>query len=292
LLDVPWLKRLGKKIFFYFCGCDVRDCKATIAKYEISACAECWPQLCSSNRRQALDAAARYADGNFVSTPDLLEFVPGSRLMPQPIDLDAFTRLRSEVLPKATSSGQHEASAASAPLNKEPTLFPAQGTPKPETKPDRVVIAHAPSNRAIKGTKYVEAAVAQLQEWGYPVQLLLIEKLPHAEALRRCAAADLIVDQLLVGAYGEFAVEMMALGKPVVCYLRPDLLKHYPSGLPIVSATPRTLPDVLVDLLRRREQWPDLGQRGMRYVERAHDSYVVAKAMLQHYREGKHQCAS
>ena len=51
LVDVPWLKRLGKKVFFHFCGCDIRDSKQTIARHATSACAECWPQL---RRSQAL----------------------------------------------------------------------------------------------------------------------------------------------------------------------------------------------------------------------------------------------
>jgi len=43
--------------------------------------------------------------------------------------------------------------------------------------------------------------------------------------------ADLLVDQLLTGWYGAVAVEMMALGKPVVCYLREDDLKFIDSRM-------------------------------------------------------------
>ena len=31
----------------------------------------------------------------------------------------------------------------------------------------------------------------------------------------------MIADQFLIGAYALFAIEGMALGKPVVCYLKP-----------------------------------------------------------------------
>jgi len=45
LWDVPILKKLGKKIFFYFHGCDLRDSKKIIESKRRSACEICWPQL-------------------------------------------------------------------------------------------------------------------------------------------------------------------------------------------------------------------------------------------------------
>ncbi len=94
LIDVPWLQRAGKKVFFYFCGCDIRDSKAVIDRHEISACAACWPMGCSANRDEA-SAMAERADGVFVSTPDLLEFTPGATLLLQPVELQKFDLLRS-----------------------------------------------------------------------------------------------------------------------------------------------------------------------------------------------------
>jgi len=85
---------LGRRVFFHFCGCDIRDSKHVIATYDYSACKTCWPQLCSPNRPRALDIARRFADGVFVSTPDLLEFMPGSTLLPQPIELGRVDLLR------------------------------------------------------------------------------------------------------------------------------------------------------------------------------------------------------
>jgi nucleotide-binding universal stress UspA family protein len=256
LFDVPWLKRLGKQVHFYFCGCDVRDSKKAIATHEYSGCQECWPQRCSENRTDALKTATRHADGIWVSTPDLLDDVPGSVLLPQPIDLECITPV-----------GEYRG-----------------GGP--------IRIAHAPSNRAIKGTRFVEAAVAELRRAGLPVELRLIENLPHADALRETAAADLVCDQMLIGAYGEYAVEAMALGKPVVCYLRPDLLACYPPDLPIVSATPPTLGAVLRQLIARRHEWPALGRRGIAYAHRMHDRLRVAQTMLDVYRSRRTRCAS
>jgi len=154
LLDVRPLSLLRKKLFFYFCGCDIRDEKWTIMHYPISACAHCFPKLCSRNRPLAREMADRYGRVNFVSTPDLLEFLPRSVLLPQAVDFDRI----------------------------EPLL---QEGPPPRPRPHHFVIAHAPTNRQIKGTQYLLDCVARLQARGCRIELLLIENLSHADALRK-----------------------------------------------------------------------------------------------------------
>ena len=169
--------------------------------------------LCSPNRTRSLEVAQKYADGIFVSTPDLLEFVPGAVLMPQPIDLSVIEMTRDRALKQfktTISTGQ----------NKQPGI---------------VTVAHAPSNRKIKGTQYLIDAIDALKKEGVPVELFLVEGMSYEEALYISANADIIVDQLLIGSYGQYSVEMMALGKPVICYIRNDLIKHYPPGLPIIN---------------------------------------------------------
>ncbi len=257
LWDVPWLKRIGKRVFFYFCGCDIRDCKHVINTYKHSACAVCWPMLCSRNRIKARKIALEYADGIFVSTPDLLEFLPGAKLLPQPIDLEHFASL---------SQNQ----GASAP--------PGQpGVDRP------VRIAHAPSNRTIKGTDTIIAAVERLQRRGLKVQLVLVENQSHAGAIAACNRCDLAVDQLLVGTYGQYAVEMMALGKPTFCHIRQDVLPLYPQSCPVIRASTDDFEEVLVEWVRHPEWWSAAGESGRRYVKQVHDMYSVAKVCLKAY---------
>jgi hypothetical protein len=265
LRDVPWLKRLGRRVFFYFCGCDIRDSKHVIATYEHSACKTCWPQLCSANRPRALEVARRFADGVFVSTPDLLEFVPGSTLLPQPIDL-----------------GRFDARGAAG-------FGPPSGTPGVD-RPAR--IAHAPTNRGIKGSDRIEAAVRSVALSGLAVELVTVENRPHREVLEICATCDLAVDQLLIGAYGQFAVECMAMGKPTLCYIRPDLAAEYPAGCPIISASPADFETVLASTLAAHRSWPAIGRAGREYVERVHDARKVAAQCIAEYQRGEISCAS
>jgi hypothetical protein len=265
LRDVPWLKRLGGRVFFYFCGCDIRDSKHVIATYDYSACKTCWPQLCSANRTNALDTARRSADGVFVSTPDLLEFIPGSTLLPQPIELRRFDALRKA------------------------NLGPPPGTPGVD-RPVR--IAHAPSNRAINGSDRLEVAVRAVAASGFAVELVTLENRPHTEVLELCATCDLAVDQLLIGAYGQFAVECMAMGKPTICYLRPDVADTYPPDCPIISASPRDIEQVLANTIIAHGSWEAIGRAGRRYVERIHDARKVAADAIAAYQRGVIPCAS
>mgnify|MGYP003334685746 FL=1 len=117
-------------------------------------------------------------------------------------------------------------------------------TPVPPSDRARPLVVHAPSNRSKKGTEFVIEACSKL-----PVDLDLVEGVPHELARERYAKADIIIDQLLVGWHGVFALEAMALGKPVVTYLDPEVVERSAAGfgirVPIVSATPDTLVDQL-----------------------------------------------
>lgn len=249
LLDVPYLAKKNKKIFFWFCGCDLRDEKVSLFEHEYSACLECFPKLCLA-RERATEMATRHATGIFVATPDLLEFAPGSVLLPQIVDFDLIERVR----------------------------MPRQERPE---RPFRIV--HAPSDRAIKGTRFVEAAVQSLRDEGLDVELLLLERQKHEDALRIAQAADLAVDQVLAGTYGVFAAEMMALGVPVVAYLRPDLVPLYPAEPPILNANPETLAQVLRRAVRDPAAAASLAVDALEYVRQVHHPDVIAKNSLAYY---------
>ena len=89
--------------------------------------------------------------------------------------------------------------------------------PSPPSDRARPTIVHAPSSRRRKGTDHVVAACE-----GLDADLVLVEGLPHDEAFERYREADIVVDQLNAGWYGVFAIECMALGKPVVTFLHDE----------------------------------------------------------------------
>jgi glycosyltransferase involved in cell wall biosynthesis len=155
-------------------------------------------------------------------------------------------------------------------------------TPIPPTDRERPIVVHAPSNRGKKGTQHVIDACARL-----PVELDIVEHLPHEQARERYERADIVVDQLNAGWHGVFALEAMALGKPVVVHLRPDVVaqaeRAYGTKVPLVPATKETLVDALRPLVESPALRREIGAASRAYVERVHDIDRIAERLLDIY---------
>jgi hypothetical protein len=185
----------------------------------------------------------RHADRAFYLNPDLAPYVPGARFLPYAnVDVAAID-------------------------------------PAPPPQRADVMIAHAPTDRDVKGTSHVIAAVDALKAEGLPVVLDLIEHVPHAEAVRRLAAADLVVDQLVLGWYGGVAVEAMALGRPVVCRI-DQAANPFGDRLPIVDASPGDLRERLRPLVADRGALARVGAESREFVCAEHDPRAIARRVL------------
>jgi hypothetical protein len=197
-------------------------------------------------RERAAPRALRYADRVFYPNPDLRQWLPGASFLPY---------------------------AAVDPAALRPVAPPEQ---------EELVVAHAPTDRVIKGTRHIIEAVDALRDEGVGIRLDLVEGVTRDVALERLAAADLLVDQLLLGWYGTVAVEAMALGRPVMSYIREDEPEDNPFGaeLPIVRTTRATLVDDLRALSANRDRLHELGVTGRAFVEQHHDPVAVARQAL------------
>ena len=148
-----------------------------------------------------------------------------------------------------------------------PGIDLSEYAPRPPTDRRAPVVVHAPSSRRRKGTEHVIAACEQL-----PVDLQIVEGLHHDEARKLYEGADIVVDQLNAGWYGLFAIEAMALGKPVVTFLHDEAVARtedaFGTTVPIVSATAETLADRAPSAGRGR-RLPPPRRRGEPRVRRA-----------------------
>ncbi len=258
LADLPILRALGKKIVVTYQGCDVRQKGFCSRNFALSACTEpdCYGGCCNNNtdalKVKRAAKFSRYAHRIFSLNPDLLYVLPtGAEFLPYAsVDLDVWR-------PVKRSKGQ------------------------------KLAILHSPSERSVKGTKYILQAVERLQRQYKSVELMLVEATPHNRVRELYEMADLAIDQLLVGWYGGFAVEMMALGKPVVCYIREEDLKFIPQqmreDLPIINANPDNIYEVLKGLIVERERFDLIGEQSRDYVERWHDPMKIAKRLKDVY---------
>jgi glycosyltransferase involved in cell wall biosynthesis len=250
MADLPVLRAYGKGMAVTFQGDDARQGDASRTRDANSVAHQVGPNYYTSRgdawKRKVIARFARYSDLIYALNPDLLHVLPP----------------RAQFLPYG---------------NLDPREWPEIGLAGGDT----LSIVHAPTHRGVKGTEFVVQVVEKLRAEGRKVELSIIEghSVEAARALYR--RADLLIDQLLIGWYGGLAVEFMALGKPVLAYLRREDLHFIPAEmaaeLPIVQATPHSLYTVLKDLLDRpRSELAAIGRRGRSFVERWHDPRRIA----------------
>lgn len=150
------------------------------------------------------------------------------------------------------------------------------------TEPMKVL--HAPNHRAIKGTAHLIQAVEELKTEGVNIELVLVEKRPNHEIRELIRTCDVIVDQLIIGWYAMFAIESMAMGKPVICNIRSDLEELYKTAgllaknesIPLIHSTPLTVKETLKNLYDNRETLTGIGERGRDYVIKHHSISAIA----------------
>ena len=242
--DLPLVRALGGRVVFHYHGCDIRSRAHMLATHARATCTECDPFCIPARQRRILASARRWADAELVSTPDLLESAPAADHLPVAADLADYA------------------------------CAPPHGAPR--------LVVHAPTNRLIKGTRYIERAFDTLASRFPTVRFVIAERLPWRELVALLAGADVVVDQLFMGWYGMVAVEAMALGKPVLCYVRPDFEARL-RDCPIVRCTVEDVAERLAETLGAPDR-AGLGERGRGYVEREHAAPVIAGRLLERYR--------
>ncbi len=254
-LEMPLLKLLGKKIIVSAFGADVRVRETTQALGQYNCCMDC-PQprvacICDEDlARRNLAHVRRYADVT-LSMGDMIEYTPGSR-----------------------NDGFYWA----IDLKKWPFIGVSLAS-----RPVKIV--HAPNHPQFKGTRFLVDAVKDLQRDGYPVELVMVQGASNTEAMEIYKQADIIADQFIIGWHGNFAVEGMALGKPVIAYIRKQ--EYLPAGVdcPIVSADPDGLKAALIRLIENPQLRYELGIKGRRYVEQVFSLEQVGARMDKLYRQ-------
>lgn len=259
LKDLPLLSAMGKTLAVTWQGDDARQRDRSLELFDISIAGMVKDEyyLPGSDRwkRQAIAAFGRHAPLHYALNPDLLHVLPRqARFQPY----SSF----------------------------DPRSVKAQ---PPEASGDRpLVFLHAPSHRGAKGSDHVLAAAAALKAEGLAFELRLVEGVARGEALRAYASADAVIDQLLAGWYGGLAVEAMALGKPVIAYLRDGdlgfLEAEFRADLPVVDATPASITDAMRTMIAApREHLHRLGLAARAFVERWHDPRRLAAQTLADY---------
>ncbi|MBF0216318.1 MAG: glycosyltransferase [Candidatus Omnitrophica bacterium] len=146
------------------------------------------------------------------------------------------------------------------------------------------VLVHAPTDPLVKGSRYVDKGIDELRSEGYIFKYIRLKNVTNIEAKRIYKEADIIIDQLLIGAHGVLAIEGMYYGKPVFCYLTDDFVMDN-RGCPVVNCNIDTFKDKLAWLLDHPEEMVRIGKEGRAYVEKNYDPAEINAKVVELYRE-------
>lgn len=251
--DLEYLRKCGKKLVVQHRGSDVR-------MLSIASTRDSRDVRVKGGRRreekiivEKLKELSRYIDHAIVADHELFSYVQGHykhiHFLRQFITLDKF-----------------------------PMSAPSMDNSKP-------LIIHAPTNNYLKGTEYVVQGIDRLRRKGLSFDFRIINNLSHKRALMEYKQADIIIDQLLQGSFGVLSLEGMALGKPVICFIRDSMIPHYPAGLPIVNANKDTFFEVLKRLIEKPELRRTIGIAGRNYIEKYYDSRQLAGELVSIYKK-------
>lgn len=243
--DLAVLKSLNKKVFMHHWGSDVRLLSKAV-KYNPYVKVK---TLDENKIIQNLTFLSNYIDDCIVSDYELYEYVKDFykhvHLIKQAVDVEQYK------------------------MNIKPKI-------------NKLCIVHAPTSPEIKGTRYVMKAIEELKDT-YDFEFKLVHGISHVEAKKIYEEADIIIDQLLIGSYGLLAIEAMAMGKTVICWISENMTHRYSKELPIISANPDTLKDKLEYVIKNKDMLEEIGNKGRKFVEKNHASNVVVKELLKLY---------
>lgn len=246
LWDLPIYRILGKKVFATWHGSDCRQMRIHLERNP-------WSYFKYSDIRPDDDRTAKvvevfrtYADRQFVTAPDYLDYVPDAEVIGRVVDLAEWTEQASDQRPR-------------------PRLI------------------HLPSRRGTKGTELLLPAIERLRGEGLDFDFQLIEGVPHHEARRAIQDADVIIDNLVTGDYELVSIEAMASSRVAVANIQAASASAF-SDAPVYSLDPDTVVDRLRALITDVELRRSLASRGRAHVAATHDVGVAVERLLVAYR--------
>ncbi len=186
---------------------------------------------------------------NLTSEIDLLERLPGMKYLFLPIDTDALK-------------------------------------PVPRREDGIIRICHAARNRWFKGSDHIEAVVLSLKD-RYPIDWVMIEDVPHQQAIKLKAECDIFIDQITDRGgwgYGASSVEALALGLTVLTRINPRA-GAFLGDHPFIDITADTLEAKLVEIIEEPALREDTARKGRDWVVRHHGIDAVMEKLYDYYRE-------
>lgn len=152
------------------------------------------------------------------------------------------------------------------------------------------LIVHAPSNQAVKGTKYVMRAIENLKKRNVHINFKLIQNMNAEEVRRILQQADLVIDQLFIPGGGRLTTESLSVGAEVMTYMNYGV---YDQGIgyqkqptcPILDAGIDNIENRLYEFIETFSQASSKAHLNNHYVKEHLDVRKICRQMLNHLEE-------
>ncbi|MEQ8909954.1 MAG: hypothetical protein RIC95_12220 [Vicingaceae bacterium] len=213
----------NKFVSMHFVGSDIRNPEYLYWKaeklfhpeWDVSA-----PKIQQQWQLKLKEDSLRFANKIVVSTPDLLEIIPSAKYLPILMDHQEFE----------SSFSEH--------TSEKDKFFNTQ----------KIRILHAPSNTKTKGSKYIDLIVKELVnnqnhrfEYIYTPDLKAnsnsLYSVNRYDLFQLYREADIVIDQMVIGWYGQQSLEALLSKNAVVCYIDPLYSDHLKDNFPIFNAS-------------------------------------------------------
>ena len=137
--------------------------------------------------------------------------------------------------------------------------------------------------QTIKSTHIYLDLVERYKLEGLDVEMIFFKDVPNKKLRYNQAQADIFLDMLTFGWFGANVREALMMGKPAVCFLRPEWLESmrkeipdFVDELPVVSATPENVYEVVRELIVDKKKRLEIGRRSRIFAEKWFASDVAA----------------
>jgi hypothetical protein len=141
--------------------------------------------------------------------------------------------------------------------------------------PEAFRIVHFPSNETLKGTRYVKAAISQLQEeFGLEY---VSRPMTNREVLKQLEEAHIVVDQF-THTFGLLTIEAMSRGCVVICRMEGWARGIWPD-VPVVSCDPEDVVTTLQGLLADPARMKEIGQQSLDWFHHNATPEIVGKKL-------------
>jgi hypothetical protein len=247
--DLDMLRRADIEVGLVFRGSDIRDPAGHAAREPFSPYRDPADPLTErlqtyvGHQRRHLD---EFEGPVFVTTLDLLDDVPRATWLPQVLDVGRW-HPGAPVLERA-----------------------------------RPIVLHAPSKEQVKGSAWVDAACRPLHDAGL-IEYRRLSGVPFSQMPEMIGSADIVIDQMALGAYGVLALQALASERLVIGHVSERVRARLAVDLPILQADPPQLRQVLEQVLADRASAAAIAARGREYVTTFHSGAHSAQALLEKF---------